>query len=148
MPVPGMRGSHATIEFPTAVRELAIRAKLAPPCYVPRGMKALCLLALVALPAAPVAASDTRPKKRPEPAKSCATWQGRVRGNDPDVAIKATLCETKGRVHGTIVWTGRSGSSTRTVSGAWSTNTLTLRDDKLTGTPSPGWRSARSSATR
>jgi len=103
-------------------------------------MKAIWLLALVALPATPAGASDNRPKKRPEPVKPCAIWNGRVRGNDPDVAIKATLCETKGRVHGKIVWTGRSGSSTRAVSGVWSNNTLTLRDDKIDGTPSPGWR--------
>lgn len=103
-------------------------------------MKALHVLALALVLPAGADASDTRPKKRPEPVKPCATWQGRVSGNDPDVAIKARLCETKGRVHGTIVWTGRSGSSTRAVSGAWSNNTLTLRDDKVEGTPSPGWR--------
>ena len=103
-------------------------------------MRSLALVLLV-LFVTPAAASDTKPKKRPEPAKPCATWQGRVRGNDPDVAIKATLCQQKdGRVHGTIVWSGRSGSSTRAVSGTWSSGTLTLRDDRISGQPNPGWR--------
>jgi hypothetical protein len=98
-------------------------------------------LAVLALAASPADASDTKPRKRQEPAKPCATWNGRVRGNDPDVAIKATLCKAKdGRVHGTIVWSGRSGSSTRAVSGTWSSQTLTLRDDRVAGTPNAGWK--------
>ena len=105
-------------------------------------MKQLWLVAIALVgSAASSEASDTKPPRKPEPSKPCSSWRGRVQGNDPDVAITATLCrEQDGRVHGRIVWSGRSGRSVRDVEGSWSRQTLTLRDAKLAGTPSPGWR--------
>ncbi len=93
-----------------------------------------------------LAVSSIASIKQEPPAKAreakCTHWRGTVRGNDPSVAVTATLCDAgDSRVRGTLVWESRtSGSSTRTLEGARSGDTLTLKDVALTGKPNPGWR--------
>jgi len=104
-------------------------------------MKLLALL--VALVPATALATEATESPRPEvqPAR-CTRWVGTVRGNDPSVAVTATLCPAGGaRVRGSLVWASRlSGSSVRTLEGAWVGGQLILRDTALTGRPNPGWR--------
>jgi hypothetical protein len=81
------------------------------------------------------------PVREPERPPPCTRWEGTVSGNDPSVAVTATLCEIGDhRVRGTLIWRSTlSGSNTRKVVGAWSSRVLSLRDVELTGKPNPGW---------
>lgn len=92
------------------------------------------------LPVFVLFATVDRPTREPEP-PPCTRWEGTVSGNDPSVAVTATLCEIGDhRVRGTLVWQSKlSGSNTRTVVGVWSRRMLSLRDVELTGKPNPGW---------
>jgi hypothetical protein len=96
---------------------------------------------LVWLPVFVLLASVGRPAQEPEPLP-CTRWAGTVSGNDPSVAVTATLCDAGDhRVRGKLVWQSKlSGSNTRTVEGTWSKGMLSLRDTELTGKPNRGWR--------
>jgi hypothetical protein len=105
-------------------------------------MKLLGLLvAVLAVPAAALA-TEAVESPHPEPVQPCTRWTGTVRGNDPSVAVVATLCSAGGgRVRGTLVWSSRrSGSSVRTIEGAWAAGELIVHDTALSGRPNPGWR--------
>ena len=79
-----------------------------------------------------------QPPPRPE---HCTRWHGTVTGNDPTVAITATLCQSGTAVHGELEWFSRnSGRSVRAIEGRWSMGQLVLRDVEMHGTPRPGWQ--------
>ena len=73
---------------------------------------------------------------------TCTEWRGTVHGNDPSVAVTATLCAVgEHGIRGVLVWTSNeSGSSIRTLEGTRSGDQLTLHDVALRGKPNPGWR--------
>ncbi len=73
---------------------------------------------------------------------NCTQWRGTVHGNDPSVAVTATVCLVGDHdVRGVLVWNSQvSGSSVRTLEGTHAGATLTLHDVTLRGKPNDGWR--------
>lgn len=71
----------------------------------------------------------------------CTEWRGTIHGNDPSVAVTATLCSVGDHgVRGVLVWSSDvSGSSVRTLEGTRSGSSVVLHDVALRGKPNPGW---------
>lgn len=88
-----------------------------------------------------LASATTNPQA---PREHCSKWDGTVSGNDPSVHVRAELCESGGRITGTLIWSSdKSGTSTRALEGTRDGNAIALRDTALSGTPNPGWRFCR-----